>query len=328
MGENEQLIIKAIKKNSVNIKTAHHHKGDYFNFVFLCGGEKKENDNRSTIQKIIETNKKNKTLYSEDLLHFLDDFDLLTFEELLLELSSTVVIIVESFGSACELGAFSFVDKSLDKLLIINDKKHKGKKSFINEGPLKKIKENSNGQVFFEKFLKQPEGYYKLVVSRELSNKLDSLKEHKSFKKVAYDTKTLENTLIINDVSFLLWLLIDIIKVFGSVKKNTFYDLLINIFEVQSIVIKHDTNNQICKKEDVINVINFIIKVITNFNFLTINKGHYVINYKYLSTIDVNVNEFSSLLFKNDFMNARESLFMRAKIINKQKKKGVVIWDS
>ncbi|OHV08473.1 hypothetical protein BH688_14370 [Kushneria phosphatilytica] len=65
----------------------------------------------------------------------------LDFEFVLTQISEKVLIVLESHSSFCELGAFSH--KTLrDKLLVINDSRHRETPSFINTGPLLALTES------------------------------------------------------------------------------------------------------------------------------------------------------------------------------------------
>lgn len=77
-------------------------------------------------------------LYSADKA-----IDILTFEEVLAEISEYIIIITESPGTFCELGAFALHDSFVDKVIVINEDNPKFKTSFISLGPIKKI-ENHN----------------------------------------------------------------------------------------------------------------------------------------------------------------------------------------
>ena len=77
-------------------------------------------------------------LYSTDKA-----IDILTFEEVLAEISEYIIIITESPGTFCELGAFALHDSFVDKVIVINEDNPKFKSSFISLGPIKKI-ENQN----------------------------------------------------------------------------------------------------------------------------------------------------------------------------------------
>lgn len=77
-------------------------------------------------------------LYSADKA-----IDILTFEEVLAEISEYIIIITESPGTFCELGAFALHDSFVNKVIVINEDNPKFKSSFISLGPIKKI-ENQN----------------------------------------------------------------------------------------------------------------------------------------------------------------------------------------
>lgn len=119
-------------------------------FIFLCGASYSKKDyqktNRGTIDRYIKS--KSDEIFivlSEDLWE--DDFDsnidLLTFEEFLAEVSDSIVLFVESYGSSCELGVFAYAEKLFsDKLIIVIDNKYKDDKSFIITGPTAKARKD------------------------------------------------------------------------------------------------------------------------------------------------------------------------------------------
>lgn len=75
--------------------------------------------------------------------------DLLSFEDFLAEASDAILLFVESYGTACELGAFSMKNKLVDKLIVFNDKNFLTTKSFINDGPIRKIKNTNNSNAIY-----------------------------------------------------------------------------------------------------------------------------------------------------------------------------------
>lgn len=120
-------------------------------FIFLCGkaypaNQEEDNTNRGKTERYLEGKIPNAyTVLSEKswVDDFNSDIDLLTFEEFLAEISDFIILFVESYGSACELGAFSYDSKLfLEKLLVIIDETFENDKSFINQGPVSKLKKN------------------------------------------------------------------------------------------------------------------------------------------------------------------------------------------
>lgn len=128
-------------------------------FIFLCGkGFDKRipnaylDTNRGIIQQYIKTKApKSYIVLSEQLWEngLLADIDLLTFEEFLAEVSDCIILFVESMGSACELGAFTFEEKLfMEKLILVLNEKYKDDDSFINHGPIAKAKKNNTPVVY------------------------------------------------------------------------------------------------------------------------------------------------------------------------------------
>jgi hypothetical protein len=117
-------------------------------FIFLCGRQKMnptDTTNRDLVKEYFKSNKDVFCIFAEKL--WIDDskkaLDLLSFEDLIAELSDAIILFIESPGTICELGAFAFAEKHLlEKLIIVADKNRKDDPSFINLGPIRKAREN------------------------------------------------------------------------------------------------------------------------------------------------------------------------------------------
>jgi hypothetical protein len=87
----------------------------------------------------------------KELLYGPSAKDLLTLENLLADSVDAIIIIPESAGSIAELGAFANDVRLRPKIVCLVDEKYKSKKSFINRGPIKLIKnENSDAVHYFD----------------------------------------------------------------------------------------------------------------------------------------------------------------------------------
>lgn len=135
--------------NYININTPR--------FIFLCGkginaGDCYDKTNRGRIQKYIQNQiPLVKFAISEYVWKNLyeTDIDLLTFEVFLAEVSDYIILFVESMGSACELGAFTFDNRDfMKKLIIILDEKYRADNSFIKIGPVMKAKKNGAAVIY------------------------------------------------------------------------------------------------------------------------------------------------------------------------------------
>jgi len=133
----------------------------YPKFVFLCGKGIDSNQedsytksNRGIIDAYLsKLNPDIKIVLSERIWEdaFDENIDLLTFEEFLAEVSDAIILFVESPGSFCELGAFTYANNLFsDKLIIVMDEKYKDSKSFISTGPVLKAKEDGS-QIIYAK---------------------------------------------------------------------------------------------------------------------------------------------------------------------------------
>ncbi|MBQ2900496.1 MAG: retron St85 family effector protein [Agathobacter sp.] len=123
--------------------------------LFLCGGasSKTNASNRDLLRKRLEKNDKLSIFYPEDMFMELlsrKKYDLFTLENFLAENSDLIMIVCESPGSFTELGAFTSNDKTLDKLVVLIQKRYKNDKSFIMQGPVRYIEsKNKNNVIYF-----------------------------------------------------------------------------------------------------------------------------------------------------------------------------------
>lgn len=137
---------------------------DSSQFVFLCGGN--NNDEPSARRKaILEFGKKHlpntQFFIAETLFTFLTAEDkhpnLIDLETDISDFSDYVIIVLESNGAYCELGAFSD-EKLRNKLIVINDSIYRTEDSFINKGPLQAIKESPDGHTRILHYKMNPGG--------------------------------------------------------------------------------------------------------------------------------------------------------------------------
>lgn len=114
-------------------------------FIFLCG-ERLQPDkitNRELVQRFYEGSSDVRLLFAEKLLKDLD-IDLLSFEHVMAHISDSIFIFLESLGTATELGAFASVNTLLNKIIVYGEKDYQFAESFINKGPLEKIRRSGN----------------------------------------------------------------------------------------------------------------------------------------------------------------------------------------
>ena len=122
--------------------------------LFLCGGAstKKNKSNRDELRSRLEKKKNLSIFYPEDMFMELlsrKKYDLFTLEKFLADNSDIIMIVCESPGSFTELGAFTGNSETLEKLVVLIQKKYKNDKSFIMQGPIRYIQARDKKRVIF-----------------------------------------------------------------------------------------------------------------------------------------------------------------------------------
>lgn len=118
--------------------------------IFICGGDEKYCLNRSRLEKHFSIHfplyLTFRAEYAWDMIskEANKGVNALELEEWLADFSDVVIILVESFGTVAELGAFSLSEALRKKLLPILDAKYRGIESFINTGPVRWVDKDSH----------------------------------------------------------------------------------------------------------------------------------------------------------------------------------------
>jgi hypothetical protein len=104
--------------------------------LFICGGDDKYCKNRKLIEEYFQRHLQELlTFRAEDawkVISQVDSANVLALEEWLADFSDVVIILIESFGTVAELGAFSLSNTLRKKLLPIIDNSYVKDESFIN----------------------------------------------------------------------------------------------------------------------------------------------------------------------------------------------------
>lgn len=184
---------------------------DYSINIFLCGSDP---NNKKSIRNVIYNEIKNDSKFNivfpewlfSDLLAK-KDYNLLKLEHALANDVDAIVLPLEGFGTFAELGAFATFDKLIDKLLIVNERKYKDRKSFINIGPIKLVVKSNRQNIIY---------YQKNELNEMKKNVMRRMKSLRS-KESKFDIKN-----IFNLSRFILYL----IALFQPVQKNEIIELL------------------------------------------------------------------------------------------------------
>lgn len=121
--------------------------------VFLCGAKTSDNTSiRDLAESKLSQQTKLNIVYPEWLFANLmreGQHDLLSLEKDLAKNVDIIVLPLEGYGSICELGAFASNDELVERLFVLNDQVHKRKRTFINDGPIRLINRNAEGNVVY-----------------------------------------------------------------------------------------------------------------------------------------------------------------------------------
>ena len=276
-------------------------KSNFFTFVFLCGGNQKEHDSRKLLSSILKKNDNVKIIISENLEKFKGNLDLLTFETVLEAVSKMILIPLESFGTACELGAFTRIDDENNKVVAIINSDHAADKSFINFGPIQLLREIGGERVITASFI-QSGGKLYLRTNTEINNLCNhdlitnQIKITKYFKKKETDE---DNGFITNLNSFLIAVL-DYVCLTGFATVDMimdFFSLLIkdNSFSIYSSVMKIDNNR-------IKDVISSFLHILESIDFLDEDDGVFFVNSNVLAPQMKNGERWiGKVLFTNGF---------------------------
>lgn len=222
-------------------------------FIFICGKQKNDDkySPRNWLMRELEaSDSKIKCLIAEDL-YFGQDYNILTFENLLAEISDDIIIILESPGTFCELGAFVNKHSLIDKLIVINEDDPNYEKSFISLGPLKKIK-NENLLLYQGKLINSP--------------KIDDLIKKIRVKRISKVKHNDEGKPL--DLKSLICELLNIVFLFAPICDYEIENVYKNIFDIDSIDIKN-------KKEHGITNISTLLKLLFKLDLISYNHGYY-----------------------------------------------------
>ncbi len=179
--------------------------------IFLCGGSTEELNLRNFLKENFERVPFVRIFYPEaifeDYFKMNKNADYLTLENWLASQVDFICIACESWGSVCELGAFTNAEELKNKLIILNHENFRNSKSFISLGPIKYMEKKFINSVY----------YY------NNSNKSSLVKKLKSkFKEVAIRNKNTRSIDNLMGLFYFIALLIYFFKEISLVKLSNY----------------------------------------------------------------------------------------------------------
>ena len=179
--------------------------------IFLCGGSTEELNLRNFLKENFERVPFVRIFYPEaifeDYFKMNKNADYLTLENWLASQVDFICIACESWGSVCELGAFTNAEELKNKLIILNHENFRNSKSFISLGPIKYMEKKFINSVY----------YY------NNSNKSSLIKKLKSkFKEVAISNRNTRSIDNLMGLFYFIALLIYFFKEISLVKLSNY----------------------------------------------------------------------------------------------------------
>lgn len=295
-------VFSFLKKDKKTIFRSKSGKEDlgFFTLLFLCGGDRKYFTSRETLTNLFKKNNKEiKFIISEDLASLRGNLDLLSFEKLLECISKMILIPIESMGTACELGAFTYLSEKNNKEVVILNLKFKNDHSFINDGPISILKSLKSNQprVIYTNFEKTGE-----ITTLTLNSDVSNLPKHNLFSKPTKYTKYFikeGKKMIVKNLETFLILALDVMCLFKCCNAKSIIDFILFSQDAEEINVDFFENKDGLFVE---NLITTYLKIFSNLGFLT-DKGEY---------FAVNSNNFvaegsldkwiGKVIFRSDFL--------------------------
>ena len=290
----------------------------FFNFVFLCGGNRDEHTSREVLTKELKKNENVKIIISEDLSKFKGDLDLLTFESTLEALSKMILIPVESFGTACELGAFTRMKENNNKVVAIVNEKRKNEESFINYGPIEFLKELKDDRVYFASFKKQ-KGKLHLVINSGIASLhchhllTDSNKIFNYYKVDSNSAMTITHLF-----SFFV-AVIDFLCLVGFADSGLILDFFKRLGNAKCINLNDDIID--CDETKLKKMINTLLNILFSLGFLEKKNDIFLTVASAFSTKDKTGDRWiGRVLFTKTFTRTDEYLFIKSQCLRIKRK--------
>lgn len=283
----------------------------FFSFVFLCGGNRNTHKSRNTLTSILEKNSDIKIIISEDLANYKGNLNLLVFEGVLEAISKMILIPIESFGTACELGAFTRMKESDNKVVAILDKTKSKDNSFINYGPIEYLRNISDDRVYTATFLQRTGKSYLCVNSSIKSLYKHSLLSTEN-KIVKYYGELEGTTVSITDLFSFFVAIVDLACLVGFVN----VDFIINFFRrltgADSLNVKTDKLE--CDEHAFPDVILSLLNILRSIGFLKKIGDLYLVDESKLAMNDTKTKDrwIGRILFTVKFTRTDEYLIIKS----------------
>jgi hypothetical protein len=302
------------------------------NIVFLCGGDLNNKDYiaRPALKDYIEANKsRSLVLYSENFAKTFPDLDLITIEKILASISDTIVIVLESVGSICELGLFTYLNKVAGKVVAVQNESYQSVKSFVSKGPLWKISKLSSARkrVIFLPFSGLHGGisFPSSLSEDDKKRILDSFPDPKVLSSSAFSIKN--SSLEVNDIFWLMMAILEIIDDCWTLRFVDIEQCFLVIFDVTSISCSIDLQTPLLKSQTD-TLVRFLVFFLEESGLVTEDSYHYlhVNSIKAANFSSSSAGKLTSVIFDSDFVNSYQFQKARMKRFSFLRRYGINVW--
>ena len=290
----------------------------YSNYVFICGGNLENYTSRETL---LEVFKNYNCLISEKLDELTNGLDLLTFERVIEAISQVIVISLESFGTACELGAFTYLtgpNKTMNREIVIFDEKHKDDDSFINKGPIKLLTDLGDNRVIYTSYSPYKDGK-SMIENAEIRNLVNhNLVLNNRPMTTFYSKKRRISFATIKDLSSFFAYLTDAFSFFGFCDSEMLLDFIYLTLGVKNIILE---SNGFESADNLQQIIDCFLKIMERLGILEkTGKYYFTKSEKIVDRLDSCKKNVGSLIFKSRFLKSKKCTIFKSDFIQLRRK--------
>lgn len=199
--------------------------------VFVCGANQTKTGEKSRRAWFMEYAKKHLASFrfflAEDVFDALGGStaeDLLTIEDRLGDFSDCIIIFCESESAFSELGAFTLKNELVKQVLIVNDRKFRAEKSFINRGPIARADKHSR----FKPVIHADFGAI-LKSAAAIKERLEAKIPHRRDQRIKFNKFSRFSEL---DAKDRLFLIADFVHLFGPITTSELVGILSDILGI------------------------------------------------------------------------------------------------
>jgi len=228
--------------------------------------------------------------------------DYLTQEKVIASFSGAIVIAVESFGSACELGTFSYVDSMAKKIYILDEAENLENDSFIKCGPIEKINRLAGRDSHLFSFGPSPTTKIPVTQEEAFTNCANAISVKSTLTRDTISIK--DDTLCVNNLYWLRVALLELSALLSRTTMNEIKTILLHLYSCDHLALKFDKETSMIRDDDVDPYLDLLINFSSKLHLLTRDSSGIIISNPLNKFPFSSDSKNNSVLFKTDFANS------------------------